>query len=167
MRIAITADMPNEKSPISPIFGRCAYYAIYDTSTDKLEFVPNPGGMIARGAGVQAGQFLMENRVNMVITAGVVGPNASMVLAQAGINVINGFQGTIRDAIESAKSGALRNVMPPQPMYPPSQYPPYPTQYYQPEEIPPEEEIKMLEEEEARIKERLEEIKKRLKELKK
>ena len=162
MRVAITADVPDENSPISPVFGRCAYYAIYDTSTDKLEFVPNPGGMAARGAGVQAGQFLMEQGVSMLITAGVVGPNASMVLDQAGIQVINGFQGRIRDAIEAAKSGKLRATyqQPPQP-------PPYQQYYPPPMEIPPEEEIRMLEEEKMRIEERLEEIKKRLKELKK
>ncbi len=162
MRVAITADVPDENSPISPVFGRCAYYAIYDASTDKLEFVPNPGGMMARGAGVQAGQFLIEQGVNTLITAGVVGPNASMVLGQAGIQVINGFQGRIRDAVEAVKSGNLRPTyqQPPQPS-------PYQQYYPPPMEIPPEEEIRMLEEEKMRIEERLEEIKKRLKELKK
>ncbi len=165
MRVAITADVNNESSPVSMVFGRCAYYAIYDTTTDRLDFVPNPGGMMARGAGVQAGQFLLEQGVQMVITGGMVGPNASMVLGQAGIQVINGFQGTIRDAVEAVKSGRLnRQQVPMPPGYPPQ--PAYPPAYY-PEELPPEEEIKMLEEEKARIEERLEEIKKRLKELKK
>ncbi len=163
MRVAITADVPDENSPVSAVFGRCAYYAIYDTSLDKLDFVPNPGGMMARGAGVQAGQFLIEQGVTTLITAGVVGPNASMVLGQAGIQVINGFQGRIRDAIEAAKSGNLRPGYPQQPLQPS----PYQQYYPPPMEIPPEEEIRMLEEEKMRIEERLDEIKKRLKELKK
>ena len=165
MRIAITADVPEENAPVSVVFGRCPYYAIYDTATDRIEFVPNPGGISARGAGVQAGQFLLTQGVEMVITGGVVGPNASMVLSQGGIRVINGFQGSVKDAINAVKNGNIKSIQPP-PMYPPQPYPPY-QQYYPPQEMPPEEEIKMLEEEKSRIEERLEEIKKRLKELNK
>ncbi|AGB03952.1 hypothetical protein AciM339_0050 [Aciduliprofundum sp. MAR08-339] len=158
MRVAITADAPSENSPVSPIFGRCAYYAIYDTATDKLEFVPNASAMYARGAGVQAAQQVANLGVQMVITAGIAGPNASMVLAQAGIQVINSFQGTVRDAVEAVKSGRVTTTnIPPAPFEP--QYPPY----YQ---VSKEEELRMLEEEKRYIEERLKEIKKRLEELK-
>ncbi len=164
MRVAITADLADENSPVSMIFGRCAYYAIYDTSTDKLEFIPNPGGMMPRGAGVQAGQFLIEQGVQMVVTAGVVGPNASMVLAQAGIQVINSFRGTVRDAIETIKKGDLTPKVAQPPPFP-QPYPRY--GYYPPEpELTKEDEIRMLEEEKTMIEERLKEIKKRLEELK-
>ncbi len=150
MRVAITADVADENSPVSPIFGRCAYYAIYDSTTDRLDFVPNPGGMMARGAGVQAGQFLAEQGVQMVITAGMVGPNAAMVLGQAGIEVVNGFQGSVRDAVEMAKSGQRMQLA---------------GMNYAPAPMSKEDEIRMLEEERMRIEERLAEIKKRLEEL--
>ncbi len=153
MRVAITADVPDENSPISPIFGRCAYYAVYDTATDKLEFVPNAAAMYARGAGVQAAQQVASLGVQMVITAGIAGPNASMVLAQAGIQVVNNFGGTIRDAVEAVKSGKITAQQ--MPITPP---PPAP--------ISKEEELRMLEEEKEYIERRLEEVKKRLKELK-
>ncbi len=164
MKIAITADVPDEKSPVSPIFGRCGYYAIYDTTNDKLEFIPNQAGMYARGAGIQAAQFLVSQGVSMVITSGVVGPNSSMVLSQGGARIVNNFGGTVRDAIEMAKSGHLegRETRAPYPMYaPPQQVAPFPMQ------MTKEEEIKMLEEEKNAIEERLKEVKKRLKELKK
>ncbi len=153
MRVAITADVPDENSPISPIFGRCAYYAIYDTATDKLEFVPNASAMYARGAGVQAAQQVANLGVQMLITSGIAGPNASMVLEQAGIQIINSFQGTIRDAVEAVKSGRIQTG--PLPI-PPRPYTP----------ISKEEELKMLEEEKEYIENRLKEIKKRLEELK-
>ncbi len=155
MRVAITADAPDENSPISPIFGRCAYYAIYDTATDKLEFVPNASAMYARGAGVQAAQQIANLGVQTVITSGIAGPNASMVLAQAGIQVINSFQGRIRDAIEAVKSGRIYSE-PPRAFSPPQPYPP----------MSKEEELRMLEEEKEYIEKRLEEIKKKLEELK-
>ncbi len=163
MRVAITADVPREDTPISMVFGRCPYYAIYDSESDKIDFVPNPGGMTARGAGVQAGQFLIEQGVSVLITAGAVGPNASMVLGQAGIQVISGFQGTIRDAVSHVKNNDIKAV--PRAPIPPQNYG-YNTMAmgYIPQ-LTPEEEIKMLEEEESRIKERLDEIKKRLEEL--
>ncbi len=159
MRVAITADAPDENSPVSPIFGRCAYYAIYDTATDKIEFVPNTAGMYARGAGVQAAQQVANLGVQMLITAGIVGPNASMAISQAGIEIINSFQGTIRDAVEAVKSGRIRaqpqSIPPP---VPPTS-PPYPP-------MSKEEELRMLEEEKEYIERRLKEIKKRLEELK-
>ncbi len=158
MRVAITADAPDENSPISPIFGRCAYYAIYDTEADKLEFVPNAAAMYARGAGVQAAQEIANLGVQMVITAGIAGPNATMVLQQAGIQIVNNFPGTIRDAIEAAKSGRIRTLPAPVPGPPPVAPP------YQP--MSKEDELRMLEEEKEYIEKRLEEIKKKLKELK-
>ncbi len=157
MRVAITADAPDENSPVSPIFGRCAYYAIYDTATDKLEFEPNASAMYARGAGVQAAQQVATLGAQMVITAGIAGPNASMVLAQAGIQVVNSFQGTIRDAVEAVKSGRISASAPtPAPVPPAPAYP-----------LNKEEELRMLEEEKEYIEKRLEEIKKRLQELSK
>jgi predicted Fe-Mo cluster-binding NifX family protein len=163
MRVAITADSPSESAPVSPVFGRCAYYAIYDTATGKLDFMQNPGGMMARGAGVQSAQFIASQGIQVLITAGVVGPNASMVLAQAGIEVVNGFQGTVADAVRAAKDGRLQGTAPSYPSMPTY----YPANPYVPVEMSPEDELRMLEEEKAYIEERLEEIKKRLKELKK
>ncbi len=167
MRVAITADVPDENSPVSMVFGRCAYYAIYDSNTDKLEFVPNPGGMLPRGAGVQAAQFLMQQNVDTIITGGVVGPNASMVLAQAGMQIVNNFRGSVRDAVEAVKSGRIAPISLPRP---PSPYgEPFAAMYPYYADEPPlskEEEIRMLEEEKARIEDRLKEIKKKLKELK-
>ncbi len=163
MRIAITSDSPSETTPVSAVFGRCAYYAIYDTATGKLDFVQNPGGMMARGAGVQAAQFVVSQGVQVIITGGVVGPNASMVLAQAGMEVVNGFQGTIGDAISAAREGKLQGTAPSYPSMPTY----YPANPYEPAPMIPEDELRMLEEEKAYIEERLEDIKKRLKELKK
>ena len=160
MRIVITADAPSDTSPVSPIFGRCAYYAVYDSSTDKLDFVPNPAVGYARGAGIQAAQYVLSLGPEMIITGGIPGPNSSMVLSQAGIPVITNFVGSVRDAIEDAKSGKLKPQAAQSPMAP-APFPGY-------QQVPPskEDEIKMLEEEKEYIKRRLEEIKKRLKELK-
>ncbi len=166
MKVAITADTPSENSPVSPIFGRCAYYAIYDTSTDRLEFVPNQAAMYARGAGIQAAQYLISMGVQMVITGGIAGPNSSMVLAQAGIPVVSNFAGTVRDAVEAVKSGNItpeKAALPgPAPM---PGYAPYAPQPYA--GMNKDEEIRMLEEEKKYIEERLKEIKKRLRELEK
>ncbi len=167
MKVVITADTPSENSPVSPIFGRCAYYAVYDTETDKLEFVPNPAAMYPRGAGVQAAQYVASLGARMVITAGIAGPNSSMVLAQAGIAVISNFAGTIRDAVEEIKRGRIKleEAMPPAPAMP--GYPGYLAYGSPAQSLSREEEIKMLEEEKSYIEERLKEIKKRLKELEK
>ncbi len=162
MRVAITVDSPNEDAPVAPIFGRCAYYAIYDTESDKIEFIPNASAMYPRGAGVQAAQQIISLGVQQVITGGIPGPNSSMILAQAGIGVISNFSGTVRDAVGAIKQGKIEaRRMPITPAY----SPPYPT--YAPFEAPisKNDEIRYLEEEKRFIEERLKEIKKRLREL--
>ncbi len=162
MRVAITVDSPSENALVSPIFGRCAYYAIYDTESNKIEFIPNASTMYPRGAGVQAAQQIISQGVQQIITGGIPGPNSSMILAQAGIGVISNFSGTVRDAVEAIKQGRIETQRAPMP-------PTYPLNYpgYTPFEAPrsKEEEVKYLEEEKKFIEERLKEIKKRLKEL--
>ena len=157
MKIAVACDAPQENSPVSAVFGRCAYFAIYDGK--NIEFIPNTSSGFARGAGIQAAQMLASMGVNIAITGGIVGPNASMVLAQAGISVVNGFHGTVKDAIESVQRGTMSPMPPNIPLV---NEPPFITDSQSFEY----DELKMLEEEKAYIEERLEDIKKRLNELK-
>ncbi len=43
MKIAITSEGNTLNSQIDSRFGRCSYFAIYDTETKATEFVLNPG----------------------------------------------------------------------------------------------------------------------------
>jgi predicted Fe-Mo cluster-binding NifX family protein len=71
------------------------------------QHLPNTACESPHGAGIQAAQVVANQNVQAVIT-GMVGPNAHRVLSAAGIEIITGVSGTVRDAIQRYKTGQLR-----------------------------------------------------------
>lgn len=109
MKAAVCSVGNNLDSPVDPRFGRCAYFVIVDTDTMEFTAEPNPGAMVGQGAGIQAAQVLAASGAQAVI-AGNFGPNAFQILSAAGIKMYQGFGGTVQQAIEQLKSGALQEV---------------------------------------------------------
>ena len=107
MKIAITATAPNLDADIDPRFGRCQYFVIADPDTMEFESLENSGATAGGGAGIATAQTLAGKSIEAVLT-GNCGPNAYEVLAAAGIKVVTGVSGKVRDAIQSYKSGKLQ-----------------------------------------------------------
>jgi len=109
MKIAISSTGTDLDAPIDPRFGRCAYFIIADTDNMAFEFFDNENIALGGGAGIQSSQFVASKGAKVVIT-GNVGPNAVRTLSAAGVQVIVGQSGTVRQAIEDYKKGQLNNV---------------------------------------------------------
>lgn len=109
MKVAISSTGNGLNSPVDPRFGRCNVFIILDTSTMKLQAIPNSSIGAAHGAGIGAAQYVAQQNVEAVIT-GNVGPNAHMALSQAGVKIFTGATGTVADAVEDFKSGKLTEV---------------------------------------------------------
>jgi len=107
MKICVTAQGNNLESLIDPRFGRCQYFIIVDTDTLEFEAVQNPSMSAGGGAGIQSGQLMVNKDVKAVLT-GNVGPNAFTTLQAAGINVVVGVSGMVKEAIEKYKKGELK-----------------------------------------------------------
>jgi len=107
MRIAISATGPTLEAGVDPRFGRCQYFIIADPQTMEFEAVDNSSATAAGGAGISAGQMIVDKGVQIVLT-GNCGPNAHQVLSSAGIQVITGVSGKIKDAIEGYRSGKFK-----------------------------------------------------------
>ena len=107
MRIAISATGTTLDAEVDPRFGRCQYFIIADPETIEFEAVDNSSAMAAGGAGISAAQMIACKGVEAVLT-GNCGPNAYQVLSSAGIQVITGVSGRVKDAIQSYKSGKLQ-----------------------------------------------------------
>ena len=104
MKIAITAKGEDLEAEVDPRFGRCQYFVIADSETMEFEALENPSAMAAGGAGPQAAQAISKMNVNVVIT-GNVGPNAFQALEAAGIKIITGSSGTVKDMVEKYNRG--------------------------------------------------------------
>ena len=103
MKIAVTSAGPTLDDNVEARFGRCPYFLIIDTDTMQLEAIENPNIAIGGGAGIQSAQLMSEKGVTVVLT-GNCGPNAFNVFAQAGIQVMVGVSGTVRNAVEQFKA---------------------------------------------------------------
>jgi len=109
MKIAVTSTGPTLDDNVEARFGRCAYFLIIDTDTMQLEAIENPNIAVGGGAGIQSAQLMSEKGVTTVLT-GNCGPNAFNVFGQAGIQVIVGVSGVVRNAIEQFKTGAFSSA---------------------------------------------------------
>ena len=109
MKIAITSSGPELTSQVDPRFGRCAYFIFIDTDSDKFEAIENSGAQGMGGVGIQAGQMMIDKGVKAVLT-GNCGPNAFQTLKAAGVEVITGVSGTIKEVVDKFKTGDFESV---------------------------------------------------------
>jgi predicted Fe-Mo cluster-binding NifX family protein len=112
MKIAISATGASLDAEVDPRFGRCQYFVIVDPQTMEFEALDNSSAMAAGGAGISTAQMI-ANKGAQVILTGNCGPNAYQTLSAAGVQVISGVTGRIRDAIEAYKAGRLQPMAQP------------------------------------------------------
>ncbi len=105
-KICVTSQGNNLDAAVDPRFGRCAFFIIINTESMEFEVAENASAASAGGAGIVSGQFISGKGVETVLT-GNVGPNAFQTLQAAGIKVITGISGTVKEAVEKYKKGEL------------------------------------------------------------
>ncbi len=107
MRIAVSASSPDLSSPVDPRFGRCPYFLFVDPESLEFEAIENPNISSASGVGIQSAQLVAEKGAKAVLT-GSCGPNAFQTLQAAGVEVIIGVSGTVKEAVVQYKSGQIQ-----------------------------------------------------------
>jgi predicted Fe-Mo cluster-binding NifX family protein len=106
MKICVSAASNSLDAPIDPRFGRCQYFVIVDSETMQFEIIPNVASGATGGAGIQAAQTIVSKSAGVLIT-GNVGPNAFQALSAAGIKIVTGASGTVREVVEKYKKREL------------------------------------------------------------
>jgi predicted Fe-Mo cluster-binding NifX family protein len=107
MRIAVSTTAPSLDAEVDPRFGRCQHFIIIDPQTMEFEALDNSNAMASGGAGISTAQMIASKGVEVVLT-GNCGPNAYQTLSAAGIQVVTGVSGRMKDAIEAYKAGRLQ-----------------------------------------------------------
>jgi predicted Fe-Mo cluster-binding NifX family protein len=113
MKIILTTISPDIDSEVDPRFGRAGHFLLVDTDTLEWQAFPNPGATASGGAGIQAAQFVTDQKCEAVIS-GDFGPNAYNALKAAGLPMyLLGSCHTPREAIERYLSGQLEPLAAP------------------------------------------------------
>jgi len=108
MKIAVSATAPDLNAEVDPRFGRCQHFIVIDPQSMEVETLDNSNAMAAGGAGISTAQMIAGKGVEVVLT-GNCGPNAYQTLSAAGVQVITGVSGGIKDAIEAFKEGRFQS----------------------------------------------------------
>jgi predicted Fe-Mo cluster-binding NifX family protein len=88
-------------------FGRCPYFVSFDTETRTVSHIDNVQNyQAAQGAGIQSATQVVNMHADVCIT-GHCGPKAFKVFNTAGVRVITGVDGKIREAIARFSDGNL------------------------------------------------------------
>jgi len=109
MKICVSAQGSGLDAAVDPRFGRCGYFLVVDTDSMGCEAVQNPYAEAMGGAGIQAAQLVAGKGVTAVLT-GNVGPNAFQTLQAAGVTVVTGASGTVKEAVETYKKGGFTST---------------------------------------------------------
>ena len=109
MKILITSSGHDLNSTVDMRFARAPYFIIVDSENpDNPEIINNPFTGTPSGAGIVAARFVVEKGVNAVIS-GAFGPNSSMILNSAGVQMIQETSGlTVKDAINRFVKGEYK-----------------------------------------------------------
>jgi len=106
MKICVSAMSGSLDAQVEPRFGRSPYFLIVDSESLESVTISNVATNALGGAGIQAAQTIAGKGAEVLIT-GSVGPNAFQALSSAGIKVVTGGSGTVREAVEKYKKGEL------------------------------------------------------------
>ncbi len=110
MKIAVSSTGATLESAVDPRFGRAKCFIVIDTDSNAYEARDNSVNLNAvQGAGIQAAKNVVDTGAQAIVT-GNVGPKAFAVLSAAGVTVYTGASGTVRDAVDAFKTGALSSV---------------------------------------------------------
>lgn len=95
------------ESPLDSRFGRASRFLVYDLDTETFEILDNTQNFnAAQGAGIQSAETVIRSGASCLVT-GHCGPKAFRVLSSANVKIFNSEAGSIAEALEMYKKGAL------------------------------------------------------------
>ncbi len=100
MKIVISSKASGLDAEVDPRFGRAAYFLLVNPETMDYEVLENQQNLQAtQGAGIQAASLVARHKPVAVLT-GHCGPKAFEIFRRAGIPVIVGVTGRVREVVK-------------------------------------------------------------------
>lgn len=109
MKIAIPVEEKTLKTDVCVSFGRTPYFLIYDTETNEETYIDNLAAEAQGGAGIKAGQVVIDAGANAVIIPRL-GQNAADVLAAGNIKLYKNEFGSAKHNIELLQEEKLTQL---------------------------------------------------------
>lgn len=105
MRIAVPLD--ENKQDVCIVLARAPYFLFRDNGEDRV--VENPAANAQGGAGIQAAQFLVDNKVDVLVTVRC-GQNAADVFKAAGMKIYKSINKAAADDLNAMEEGRLEEL---------------------------------------------------------
>lgn len=106
MKIAIPVDEKNMDTSVCVSFGRTPFFLLYDTDTQKNDFLDNTAAASTGGAGIKAAQMIVDSKAKALLTPRC-GENAADVLKAADIKIYKTSGTSAKANIDALIAGTL------------------------------------------------------------
>lgn len=104
MKIVIPIN--EDETSICPSFGRAPYFLFYESELNQFERKENPAAQSPGAAGIQAAQFLTDEKCQILLTPRC-GENAAQILQEAGIKMFLTSSDSVQTELNAWKAGKL------------------------------------------------------------
>lgn len=110
MIIAIPTEKESMNEQICPVFGRAPYFLICDTEKNTKKYIVNEAAKAQGGAGIQAAQIIIDNKVTDLI-APRLGKNAADLLNSSKIKLYKANDKTIEENVKDCENSKLNDLV--------------------------------------------------------
>jgi len=112
MLIVISSTENSKSGKVDLRFGRCKYFALFNTSTKEYSFIENQGINSNKGAGIGAAQSVSDLEADVVLT-GNLGSKALEVLNGSQIKGYKVNSLTVEEAVQQFQENQLALITEP------------------------------------------------------
>lgn len=110
MKICFSSTTKEKTDQLSPRFGRCPYFLIFDEEKEDWQVLENASAQARRGAGVAAAQRIIEAGCRAVVS-GNMGPRAHSALSAGEVKIYLGDSNkTVWQNLQSFQDGELEEL---------------------------------------------------------
>jgi predicted Fe-Mo cluster-binding NifX family protein len=111
MKVAIPMSKETLTEPIEALLGRAPVFALVDSESGAVQWLPSNQGATAYGAGTRTAQMLASNGAEVVLCR-QIGPNALQGLSSAGIRVYLAPPVSAAEAVDFFRRALLTEMRP-------------------------------------------------------